>query len=134
MTEKFSYSKEFQEHARICKVGKDFDEFAHYMILVGDPDLEFTFLELGKFFSAEPFTTYTDAKRAYSLVQKTLELVDENISLGLKLADVRDEILAEVSKKFDIDGDPDDPDLLNLRPAVEGAIERIFNYYIETGE
>lgn len=131
MTEKFSYSKEFQEHAQIGKVGKDFDEFAHYMILIGDPDLETTFLDFGKSFSAQPFTTYTDAKRAYSLVQKTLELVDENISLGLKLADVRDEILAEVSKKFDVDGDPD---LLNLRPAVEGAIERIFNYYIETGE
>lgn len=134
MTEKFSYSKEFQEHAQICKVGKDFDEFAHYMILVGDPDLETTFLDLGKSFSAQPFTTYKDAKLAFSLVQKTLELVDKNLSHGLKLSDLRDEVLASVSKKFDIDGDPDDPDLLNLRPAVEGAIERIFNYYIETGD
>ena len=134
MTEKFSYSKEFQENARICKVGKDFDEFAHYVILVGDPDREFTFLELGKCFSAEPFTTYTDAKRAYSLVQKTLELVDENISLGLKLADVRDEVLAAVSEKFDVDGNPDGHDLLNLRTAVEDAIKEIFDYYISKGE
>lgn len=134
MTEKFSYSKEFQENARICKAGKDFDEFAHYVILVGDPDHEFTFLELGKFFSAEPFTTYTDAKRAYSLVQKTLELVDENISLSLKLADVRDEILAALSEKFDVDGNPDGHDLLNLRPAVEYAIKEIFDYYISKGE
>lgn len=43
---------------------------------------------------------------------------------------IRDEVLAAVGKKFDVDGNPEDPDLINLRPAVECAIKAIFNYYL----
>ena len=43
---------------------------------------------------------------------------------------IRDEVLAAVGKKFDVDGNPEDPDLINLRPAVEYAIKAIFDYYL----
>lgn len=45
---------------------------------------------------------------------------------------IRDEVLAAVGKKFDVDGNPEDPDLINLRPAVEYAIKAIFDYYLTT--
>jgi len=43
---------------------------------------------------------------------------------------IRDEVLAAVGKKFVVDGNPEDPDLINLRPAVEYAIKAIFDYYL----
>lgn len=43
---------------------------------------------------------------------------------------IRDEVLAAVGKKFDVDGNPEDPDLINLRPAVEYAIKAIFDCYL----
>ena len=129
----FSYAIDFDSVVSVSRMDNRDDLSVQFLALVGDPDLKFTFLDSGKAFS-EMFTTYRDVINAVSLVQKTLELVDKNLSPGLKLSDLRDEVLAAVSKKFDIDGDPDDPDLLNLRPAVERAIEDVFNYYIETGE
>lgn len=130
---KFSYAIEFDSVVKVTRMDDCDDLSVQFLALVGDPDLKFTFLDSGKAFS-EMFTTYRDAINAVSLVQKTLELVDKNLSHGLKLSDLRDEVLASVSKKFDIDGDPDDPDLLNLRPAVERAIKEIFDYYISNGE
>lgn len=130
---KFSYAIDFDSVVSVSRMDNRDDLSVQFLALVGDPDLKFTFLDSGKAFN-EMFTTYRDAINAVSLVQKTLELIDENISQGLKLSDLRDEVLASVSKKFDIDGDPDDPDLLNLRPAVEHAIKEIFDYYISNGE
>ena len=129
----FSYAIDFDSVVSVSRMDNRDDLSVQFLALVGDPDLKFTFLDSGKAFN-EMFTTYRDAINAVSLVQKTLELVDKNLSHGLKLSDLRDEVLASVSKKFDIDGDPDDPDLLNLRPAVEHAIKEIFDYYISNGE
>lgn len=130
---KFSYAIDFDSVVSVSRMDNRDDLSVQFLALVGDPDLKFTFLDSGKAFS-EMFTTYRDVINAVSLVQKTLELVDKNLSHGLKLSNVRDEVLAAVSKKFDIDGDFDDPDLLNLRPAVEHAIKEIFDYYISNGE
>lgn len=130
---KFSYAIEFDSVVKVARMDDCDDLSVQFLALVGDPDLKFTFLDSGKAFS-EMFTTYRDVINAVSLVQKTLELVDKNLSHGLKLSNLRDEVLASVSKKFNIDGDPDDPDLLKLRPAVEHAIKEIFDYYISNGE
>lgn len=129
----FSYAIDFDSVVKVARIDDCDDLSVQFLALVGDPDLKFTFLDSGKAFS-EMFTTYRDVINAVSLVQQTLKLVDENISQGLKLSDFRDEVLAAVSKKFAIDGNPDDPDLLNLRPAVEYAIKEIFDYYISNGE
>lgn len=129
----FSYAIDFDSVVKVARIDDCDDLSVQFLALVGDPDLKFTFLDSGKAFS-EMFTTYRDVINAVSLVQQTLKLVDENISQGLKLSDLRDEVLAAVSKKFAIDGNPDDPDLLNLRPAVEYAIKEIFDYYISNGE
>ena len=125
MEKKFSYAEDFQNVAEICKVGNDFEEFSHYVILVGDPDAEFTFLDLGKAISAEPFTTYTDASRALSLVRRVLEIVDENFSYGLKLSDVRDEILAKINRNTN--------DRLIHKHDATRAVNSVCNYYIEHG-
>lgn len=121
---KFSYAEDFAHVATISKVGEDFDEFSHYVILVGDPDQEFTFLDLGKFTCAEPFTTYSDASRALSLVKRVLELVDENLSYGLKLSDIRDEILAKINRNND--------KLIYKRDATR-AVREVTDYYISQG-
>ena len=55
---------------------------------------------------------------------------DTGTPQGVSLEVVRDEVLAAVGKKFDVDGNPEDPDLINLRPAVEYAIKAIFDYYL----
>ena len=55
---------------------------------------------------------------------------DDTQGAPISLEVIRDEVLAAVAKKFNIDGNPDDPDLLNLRPAVEYAIKAVFDYYI----
>ena len=133
-TTKFSYADELNNFADIVRVGNDDDAEISYAVFIGDPDLKYTFLDLGRFIHEENFTTYRDAQNALALVRRTLELVDENLAMGLKLSDVRDEVLAAVAKKFDVDGDPNDPDFLNLRPAVEHAIKKIFDYYISNGE
>lgn len=130
---KFSYAEEFDAVATVVRIGNVDDVDVRHAAFLGDPDQGFSFLDSRKS-PSELFTTYHDAVSALSLVRSTLELVDKNLSHGLKLSDLRDEILASVSKKFDIDGDPDDPDLLNLRPAVEHAIKEIFDYYISNGE
>lgn len=122
---KFSFAEEFQDAATIAKIGNDFDEFSHYVIGVGDPDLEYTFLDSGKFISAEPFTTYTDASRAISLVKRILESVDESLAHGLKLSDVRDEILTNINRAST-------GKLINKHDAKQAVCD-ITDYYIEQG-
>ena len=128
-----SYAEKFADVTQITKVGNEFDDYHHYAVLVGDPDRKYTFLDSGKFHCAEPFTTYSDACRAVALVKGILELVDEDTVHGLKFSVVREEVLREVQKAFAIDGQPDDPDILNLYPATQGAIRKVFDYYIEHG-
>ena len=108
MEKKFSYAEDFQNVAEICKVGNDFEEFSHYVILVGDPDAEFTFLDLGK-----------------AISRRVLEIVDENFSYGLKLSDVRDEILAKINRNTN--------DRLIHKHDATRAVNSVCNYYIEHG-
>ena len=124
-----SLEKDFNQVAQIARMDFPDDLDTRYSVHVGDPDQKETFLDCGKFIS-EDFTTYRDAKNACELVRRILAVVDEANAQGLKIADVRDEVLAAVGKKFDVDGNPEDPDLINLRPAVEYAIKAIFDYYL----
>lgn len=128
--EKFSYLDEFNH---VTNKGTSRKSLYHapteYCLFVGEHEPR-TFLNCGEYFQAN-FSTQRDAEAALNLVRDILKMVDENVSQSLDLSVVRDEILAAVGKKFDVDGDPDDPDILNLRPGVINAIETILNYYID---
>lgn len=106
----FSYAEDFDEVASVARMNDLDNSSVSYMAFVGTPNHDATFLEAGKFIS-EDFTTYRDAQNAIALVRRTLELVDEDIAQSLSLADVRDEVLAN----------------------VERAANEIFEYYIERG-
>ena len=118
----FSYATAFTNVADIGKVGKDFDDFQRYMILVGDDDCEKTFLHSGNFICAEPFTTYADAKAALELVKDILAVVDEHIAHGLNLADVRDECIAGINHATS-------GNLITKRKAKQ-AVNDVCSYYL----
>lgn len=69
-------SAEFARVADVVRFGNADEPAVGYAVLVGDPDLEFTFLEKEKFLH-EDFTTRRDAQNAFNLVRRTLALVDE---------------------------------------------------------
>ena len=125
-TSRFSYIGDFARVADIGKVGNDFDEYSHYVILVGSPDYETSFLDSGEFIAAEPFTTYADAKRALSLTTRTLELVDKNLEQGLKLSDVRAEVLAAISRAF---SRADEKGCAVSKQEVLRAADSVLGYY-----
>ena len=131
---KYSYAGDFNNVADVARIGNADDVKISYAVFVGDPDSKGDRnFNGGESFAVRGFTTRSDAVKAKMLASLVLQQVDENLEYGLKLSDVRDEVLAAVAKKFDVDGDPEDHDLLNLRPAVEHAIKRIFDYYISVG-
>lgn len=119
---KTGYTEEFNAVARVLPLN------GGYCVSVGTPDFEETFVDFDKYYR-EDFSTKQDAESARRLVIRTLETIDDMEQYGIKLSLVRDEVLDAVRKQFAIDGSPDDPDLLNLKPAVERAIKETFSYY-----
>lgn len=124
-----NYAEHFDKTAFISRLDNDKDLSVEFFASVGDPDGKFSFLNSGKF-RHKYFTTFHDAQNANELVRSVLELVDEHEEQQrLSATVIRDEVLDAVCKQFAIDGDPDDPDLINLKPAVERAIKEVFSYY-----
>lgn len=121
-----SYAKEFAAMADVARLGKADDVRISYAVYVGTPNSEGEDNFLGEeFFSVDNFTTWSDAAKAKMLVVDTLQKVDENLSMGLKLADVRDEVIAAIANtKIKHE------DFL----AATRAVNEIFDYYISHGE
>ena len=123
----FSYAEDFNNVADVARIGNTDDVKISYSVFVGDPDSkgDKNFIG-GEFFSADDFTTYSDAAKAKRLVAFTLRQVDENLAYGLKLSVVRDEVLDAIA------------DTKNNGAAttheVTRAVKRIFDYYISHGE
>ena len=69
-------SEEFARVADVVRFGNADEPAIGYAVLVGDPALEFTFLEKEKFLH-EDFSTQRDAQNAFNLVRRTLALADE---------------------------------------------------------
>lgn len=114
-----SYAKEFADVSDVVRLGT-VEKPIGYSVFVGDPDLKYTFLDCGKF-TCEDFSTRGDAQNALNLTKQILELVDENLSMGLKLADVRDEVIAAIANtKLKHE------DFL----AATRAVNEFFDYYI----
>lgn len=75
---KFSYTQEFNRVADVVRLGDADDVRVCYSVFVGTPsDDDDGFLGTG-FFSADDFTTWSDAAKAKVLVQTILETVDEH--------------------------------------------------------
>lgn len=72
-------SAEFARVADVVRFGNADEPAIGYAVLVGDPDLEFTFLEKEKFLH-EDFTTRRDAQNAFNLARRTLEIIDEQFT------------------------------------------------------
>lgn len=130
----FSYLEEFDD--RLAKGTARVDSPnapTEYFLGVGEEEPQ-TFAGMGEYYRAA-FTTQRDADNALKFVRKTLALVDKNLSMSLKLSDVRDDVLKAVAKvyEFAYEGD-DDPDPQNYRPAIEDAIRGTFDSYIATGD
>lgn len=90
-------AQEFTSVTDVARIGNADDVEIRYSVFVGDPDLKFSFLDSERFI-CEDFTNYRDACNALELVKRTLELVDESLAQGLKLSDVRDEIIANLNR------------------------------------
>ena len=124
--EEFSYTDEFNRVAGVARISDDDDERISYSVFVGDPNSKGEDNFLGEeFFSVDDFTTYRDAQNALALVRRTLELVDKNLAMGLKLSDVRDEIIDAIAHKKNKGA--------TTTLEVTRAINEIFDYYISHG-
>ena len=62
--EEFSYADEFNRVADVARLGDADDVEISYSVFVGDPDLEYSFLDSERFIHEENFTTYRDAQNA----------------------------------------------------------------------
>lgn len=119
----FSYAEDFNEAVRIGDISDTNGDFMHCNVTVGDN--EFSFLDFEKVFGAN-FSTKQDAVNAVALIQQTLELVDKNLSMGLKLSDVRDEIIANINRTTS-------GKLISKHDAKQ-AVRDICDYYISNGD
>lgn len=123
---KFSYEEEFKATAKVV-TDNDTCDFKSYSVIVGNPKNTCeTFLCCGNDIRCEGFTFKQDAQRAYELTSAVLAEVDSNISEGLQLEDVRDEVIASVSNAINQNSANPETDLI---PVVH-AINRIFDYYL----
>lgn len=127
--EKFSYADEFNRVADVARLSDADDVRISYSVFVGDPNSEGEDNFLGEeFFSADDFTTWSDAAKAKQLVVITLRKVDENLLYGLKLSDVRDEVLAAIDSALKEDNCYRTPRA--VKAEVRRAVAKIFNYYL----
>lgn len=123
--ENFSYEKEFKATAHV--VTNSSGDCHSYSIIVGNHhNAGETFLCCGDVIHSDEFTFKQDAQRAYELTSAILAEVDTNIAEGLKLEDVRDEVVAAVSTAINQNSANPETDLI---PVVR-AINRIFDYYL----
>ena len=123
--ENFSYEKEFKATALV--VTSNSGEFNSYSVIVGNcHNEEETFLCCGNVIRSDEFTFKQDAQRAYELTSAILAEVDTNIAEGLKLEDLRDEVIAAVSTAMNQNSAVSEPTLI----CVIRAINRIFDYYL----
>ena len=124
--EEFSYTDEFNRVADVARIGDADDVRICYSVFVGDPNSEDEDNFLGEeFFSVDDFTTWRDAAKAKMLVAVVLRQVDKNLAMGLKLSDVRDEIIDAIAHKKNKGA--------TTTLEVTRAINEIFDYYISHG-
>ena len=144
MKNDFSYAQDFDSLSTIVEHTIHLAtpiQSTSYSVDVGeresaDPDYDpITFAGVGEFYSIEGFTNYNDARQAKELVWQTLRLVDENIEMGLKLSDVKEEVLTEVAKAFNACTTEDQtPNPYSVYATITFAINKIFDYYISQGD
>ena len=123
---KYSYAEDFNNVSGIARIGDADDVKISYSVLVGDPDSKGDKNFIGEeYFSADDFTTWNDAAKAKRLASLVLQQVDKNLEYGLKLSDVRDEVLdAIVDTKSNG---------VATKLEITRAVKRIFDYYISHG-
>ena len=102
-TSRFNFAEEFAQAADVVRLGAADDVRIRYAVYVGNSDED----AIGEgrpfddvFFSADDFTTWGDAAKARQLAIVALRQVDKNLEQGLKLSDVRAEVLAAISRAF----------------------------------
>lgn len=142
MKNEFSYAQDFDSLATIVEHTTDFAtpiQKTTYSVEVGERESAdplndpITFAGIGEFYSVEGFSSYNDARQAKELVWQTLRLVDENISMGLKLSDVKQFVLDEVAKAFNVCAEEKNPNPYAMYATIIHAINKTFNYYISQG-
>ena len=125
--EKFSYAEDFNNVSGIARIGDADDVRISYLVYVGDPDSKGDKNFIGEeYFSADDFTTWSDAAKAKRLAARVLQQVDKNLEYGLKLSDVRNEVLDAIADTKNYDE--------ATKLEVTRAVKRIFDYYISHGE
>ena len=127
-TSRFNFAEEFAQAADVVRLGNADDVRISYAVFVGDPDGG---IGEGRpfddvFFSADDFTTYADADKARQLAIVTLRQVDKNLEQGLKLSDVRAEVLAAISRAF---SRADEKGCAVSKQEVLRAADSVLGYY-----
>lgn len=101
---KFSYADEFNRVADVARIGDADDVRVSYSVFVGDLEgEEDSFLD-GEFFSADDFTTFSDAAKAKQLVVMVLQQVDKHLATHApekNSPDLRRAVLHAVRKALD---------------------------------
>lgn len=127
-TSRFNFAEEFAQAADVVRMGADDDVRISYAVFVGDPDGGIG--EGGPFddvfFSADDFTTWSDAAKAKQLAVVALRQVDKNLEQGLKLSDVRAEVLAAISRAF---SRADEKGCAVSKQEVLRAADSVLGYY-----
>ena len=128
-TSRFNFAEEFAQAADIVRLGDADDVRIRYAVYVGNPDEDAigegkTFDDV--FFSADDFTTWGDAAKARQLAVVALRQVDKNLEQGLKLSDVRAEVLAAISRAF---SRADEKGCAVSKQEVLRAADSVLGYY-----
>lgn len=124
---RFNFAEEFAQAADVVRLGNADDVRIGYSVFVGDKDA----IGVGRpfddvFFSADDFTTWNDADKARQLAIVTLRQVDKNLEQGLKLSDVRGEVLAAISRAF---SRADEKGCAVSKQEVLRAADSVLGYY-----
>lgn len=126
---KFNFAEDFAQAADVVRMGNADDVRISYSVYVGSADENC--IGVGKpfddvFFSADDFTTWSDAAKARQLAIVALRQVDKNLEQGLKLSDVRAEVLAAISRAF---SRADEKDCAVSKQEVLRAADSVLGYY-----
>ena len=126
---RFNFAEEFAQAADVVRMGAADDVRICYAVFVGDP-VE-NCVGVGRpfddvFFSADDFTTWGDAAKARQLAIVALQQVDKNLEQGLKLSDVRAEVLAAISRAF---SRADEKGCAVSKQEVLRAADSVLGYY-----
>jgi len=128
-TSRFNFAEEFAQAADVVRLGAADDVRIRYAVYVGNSDED----AIGEgrpfddvFFSADDFTTWGDAAKARQLAIVALRQVDKNLEQGLKLSDVRAEVLAAISRAF---SRADEKGCAVSKQEVLRAADSVLGYY-----